>query len=368
MKVSPVKWLFALAIVGSAALSMAEATLTVGSPAPAIKVAKWLKGKPIPKFEPGKVYVMEFWATWCGPCKTSIPHLTELAKKYQGKATFTGVSVFEVPQPKDESYIPKVDKFVKDWGKKMDYNVAVDGKDGWMGANWMRAAEQPGIPTAFVVDQKGRVAWIGHPMDGLDEAVGQVIAGTYDIAAQQAKVAAEKAAEAKAKAESEPFLAPLRKGEYAKAVAELDKYLAANPDKAPQWAPTRFEALCAYDVPAAMAYAKELANTTFKDQPLMLNAFAWSIVDDKSTIKGGDMKVAVEIAEKGAAALKPGQDMEAAFMLDTLAYAYYKVGDLDKAMATQQKALAAAAKVKDFDPATKKEMEEHMALFKSKKG
>jgi thiol-disulfide isomerase/thioredoxin len=68
--------------------------LKLGDPAPALKVSKFVKGSPVTKFEPGKFYVVEFWATWCGPCKTSIPHLTEMAKKYKD-VQFVGVSVWE---------------------------------------------------------------------------------------------------------------------------------------------------------------------------------------------------------------------------------------------------------------------------------
>src|SRR5262249_17044980 len=81
----------------------AQPPITIGSPAPALKIAKWFKGTPVDTFKEGQVYVVEFWATWCGPCKTSIPHITELAKKDAGKATFIGVSVFEHPtEPTNE--------------------------------------------------------------------------------------------------------------------------------------------------------------------------------------------------------------------------------------------------------------------------
>ena len=106
-------------VAALASFGMANAELGVGNPAPALKVAKWAKGKPVAKFEPGKVYVVEFWATWCGPCKQSIPHLTELAKKFKDKVTFTGVSVWEnQDNSKSNAYVAKVEKFVKDMGTR----------------------------------------------------------------------------------------------------------------------------------------------------------------------------------------------------------------------------------------------------------
>jgi thiol-disulfide isomerase/thioredoxin len=166
----------ALVLVGGPACAQAI-TLHVGDTAPPITVAKWVKGIPVTTLGNGKVNVVEFWATWCGPCKECIPHLTELAKKYQGKVTFTGVSISE-RAPASE-YIAKVGKFVQEMGPKMDYNVAVDDKpaDGSMATNWMDAAGQYGIPTAFVIGKDQKIAWIGHPMDdSLPSVLDQMLA------------------------------------------------------------------------------------------------------------------------------------------------------------------------------------------------
>ena len=62
-----------------------EIRLQIGDAAPELKVEKWVKGDPVTTFEKGKVYVVEFWATWCPPCIKSIPHLTELQKQYKEK-------------------------------------------------------------------------------------------------------------------------------------------------------------------------------------------------------------------------------------------------------------------------------------------
>jgi thiol-disulfide isomerase/thioredoxin len=143
-----------------ASAARADEILNIGHPAPKLAISKTVKGDPVEALDNGKTYVLEFWATWCGPCRASIPHLTELARKYKDKVRFICVDVWE----RDLS---KVEPFLKEMGDKMDYTVVLDdvpGKDpneGAMARTWLAAADEHGIPCAFVVkDQK--VAWIGH--------------------------------------------------------------------------------------------------------------------------------------------------------------------------------------------------------------
>jgi len=146
-----------------AAKEPAPAKLAVGDKAPAIKVEKFVKGEPVTGFEKGHVYVVEFWATWCGPCRQVFPHLSEMQREFKDKGvTFIGTNIWE-----DKSYTPdtlaKVEKFVKEQGDKMDYTVAYDGADKAMDKAYMQASGRRGIPSAFIVDGEGKVAWMGHP-------------------------------------------------------------------------------------------------------------------------------------------------------------------------------------------------------------
>jgi thiol-disulfide isomerase/thioredoxin len=157
--------------------------LAPGTPAPPLDVKVWFKGAPIKQLEKGQIYVVEFWATWCGPCIESIPHLTELAKK-NPDVKFIGVSIWE----KNEG--DAIKKFVAEMGDKMDYTVGWSGDQDGMAKSWAEAGAQNGIPTSFIV-KNGIIQWIGHPM-ALEKPLLEIKAGSFDI--QKAKLAFDKQA------------------------------------------------------------------------------------------------------------------------------------------------------------------------------
>jgi hypothetical protein len=105
--------------------------------------------------------------------------LTELQKKYKDK----GVTIIGVSVDQNQNAVAP---YVSGMGAKMDYTIAIDDLPSRekeskrnMAEGWMEAAEQQGIPTAFIV-RFGKIAWIGHPM-AIDEALEQSLAKDFDI-------------------------------------------------------------------------------------------------------------------------------------------------------------------------------------------
>ena len=190
----------------------------LGDPAAELQIKKWVKGEPVKLDDDKKIYVVEFWATWCPPCRTSIPHLTEVQNRFKDK----GVVIIGISDEPENT----VSKFVDQMGSKMDYRVAID--DGRKtSAGYMGAYGVNGIPHAFIVkDQK--VIWEGHPMAGLDKTLEQIVAGEYDI--ESAKTQSRLASL------MDQFREAVAKGEEAEAdkvAAEIKKLAASSPTLLP---------------------------------------------------------------------------------------------------------------------------------------
>ena len=65
--------------------------LNVGDAAPPLVVAGWIKGEKVAQFEPGKTYVVEFWATWCGPCQGPKPAVLQTVQRPLGAISQGGL-------------------------------------------------------------------------------------------------------------------------------------------------------------------------------------------------------------------------------------------------------------------------------------
>ncbi len=354
----------------------------IGKPPPPITVAKWVRGAPLERFEKGTVYVVDLWATWCGPCKAAIPDLTKLARQHRGKLEVIGVSISERQKDAaDVSYIEGVEQFVAKMGDRMDYRVAVDTPDKQMHAAWLKACGTGGIPTAWVIDQQGLVAWIGigTPSD-LERIAGAVLAGTFDPK-REAELQARLEAEAKQRSEADIAAAKERqrhtderypgyreamsRGDQSAALASLNAAFKADPASetagAYQW---KLMLLMQRNKAGEVeAYARDLLARFPENDDIM--GFVSACIVSTSEEPRFDKQLALEAARRAAELAKPDTRW-AQFTKWRLGWACHHAGLKDQAVATMQSAVTGVRKLKgpiDFGN-LEAECEEALTLFR----
>ncbi len=149
--------------------------------------AKDLQGKPLPaklgkeKFlgkapdRDGKIVVLDFWATWCGPCKAAMPHLDDLSKKYSKDVVVIGIS--DESESTVKAFIAKA---------KHSYPQAIDGA-----ATVKNALGVQGIPHVVVISTDGVIRWQGNPhpsadLKSLEDTVKSLVELDPGVKARQA--------------------------------------------------------------------------------------------------------------------------------------------------------------------------------------
>lgn len=141
----------------------------LGEKAPEFVVEKWLTPEPQTQ---GMYVLIEYWATWCGPCRRSIPLLNEIHRRFKGKLAVVGIS--------DET--EEAVRALKD--PRIEYSVAIDTQ-----ARMKKALGVLGIPHVIILEPQGSVVWEGFPLlKGYEltlETVEQILAGQTQSGSQQ---------------------------------------------------------------------------------------------------------------------------------------------------------------------------------------
>ena len=320
----------------------ADFPVGVGRPAPAFEVGRWLKGKPIDRFAPDQVYVIETWASWCAPCARAIPHLTELQRRYAGRAAFVGVDIWE-----QDGMV--ADRFVAQKGDQMDYAVVQDAVppgatffEGKFAKGWVEAAGKysVGVPLTFVIDRSGRIAWIGHPMD-LDDPLDRIITGRWDLDAAAGRYDEEM----KETAKSEPFkmayYASARRNDWRGEAEACESLLRLDPERFAEWAGRKYAAfaLDGKRPDLALRFAREALDKDSAGRPRVLAELARAIArSGKYAPDSPELELAGKAADRALSLA--GEDNSLA--MGAAARVLFAKGDKDGAIALQRRAVDCA--------------------------
>lgn len=304
-------------------------TLEIGAKAPPLAVKEWVRGQPV-MLQPGKVYVVEFWATWCAPCRRAIPRLSDI----QTELGPSGVTVVAIASQEHKG-VAELSNFVERQGDRMNFAVAWDD-EGRTARAWMDASLTDRVPSAFIVDKDGRIAWIGHPLVGMDRALEQILAGTFDINVES--VLARRAREVRTKTQmlAAAYFEAERAGDDAKALSVVDEILRLDPKLNGSWSIAKFKLLAIElkEPDRAFTFVKQCIESNISDSPDDLLDLATFILDQPALAR---REPGVPVRAARRALQLTGQNSPVSHAV--LARAMFVNGDRDGALSHQLRAV-----------------------------
>ena len=117
----------------------------------------------------GKIVLLDFWATWCAPCRISIPELVELQKKYRDR----GVAVLGISMDDPQMFS---DKFILAFKEKFKMNYPILRADQKVAMDYFATASMA-IPTLFVINREGKIVdkIVGYAPGAVERSLKKVL-------------------------------------------------------------------------------------------------------------------------------------------------------------------------------------------------
>lgn len=141
----------------------AQEILKVGEPAPELTITDWVHNQPDNTDLSNKVVVIDFWATWCGPCIKSVPHFNELQSEFKEEDKIVFLSMTDESPRKIQRTLERVDF----------QSAVVTDEEG----KTQEALGIEAIPFAYIIAEDGKIAWTGTPEDLTKAIIQQVLEG-----------------------------------------------------------------------------------------------------------------------------------------------------------------------------------------------
>lgn len=289
----------------------------------------WLQGEPVRAFALGKLYLFEFWATWCGPCLQAMPHMESLHQSIKDRKDImiVGVNVM------DQTPSDRLMGFLKSKKLTPSYAMAADdGRNGPVSKHWLEPLKINGIPHALAV-RDGVLLWRGHPAELNLETLETLANPDFKPGTPMANTEAEKRA-----AQQEQFMKiRIAAGKDPAAALKMLENLASSGDL------STVELIEAYRIvftthilneryEEARTVINAMINRFPDDRNFLLNAGSWLIETEQ--LDGKDTATAIKCADHALA--MHAEDVAA---MELKAAALFQAGDAAAAATLQQKAL-----------------------------
>lgn len=266
--------------------------LSLGDPAPPLKVASWIAGKPVASFEKGKVYLVEFWASWCQPCQKSIPELKHVQVEYRNKGLVViGVAGAETDGPES------VRSFVK--RQRIDYSIAYVDEEG-VYEQWMQGARVSGLPWIFLIDRMGRIAWWGQPFEeSFSRRVQELVDGKLSLQVLSAQQAERKRKERQGWDLQSQIRTAMRNKSYDEALTLLDQIIALDSERFWWEVAQKFVVLLEnkHQPSEAYAYAQQAVDKVSRNNPHALLTIARAIIRSPES-PSRDLRLAAQALDR----------------------------------------------------------------------
>ncbi len=304
--------------------------LSIGDPAPPVTIADWVKGSQFDSFQQNKVYVVEFWATWCAPCIESMPHMSDLQAKYGERVQFVGIT--DESRQQIEAFLESPDA-TGTRGDRIQYTLAID-KDQKTSEDYLLGAGRSGIPCAFIVGKDARIEWVGHP-GVIDQPLSDVITDSWDRAAFKKEYELEQLVQRMTEEIQPQIQEAYANQEFDKAL-ELIARIEAHAPSDLRLMNMKMTVLRAAGRDADLLALFSNAVESNWEQAERLDVITWAVAAASGEKSDAMLQLALRAAER-AEQLSEGKNVS---ILDTLARVHFELGEVDKAIEKSKQAIA----------------------------